>query len=84
MIDPLELNNKNNNLFVLKSEMPLFDLVPLVFDDIGIIADKLPFIEDLKIITKLPKLMGNESINLVVLPTVNTDVNTMHNAEMLE
>jgi hypothetical protein len=86
-----EINNKNNNLIILKSDISLLVLVPLILNDINIIGDKIPLVLDgiNTIGDKLPIVL--DGINTITnkLPIILKDPNNItkipieHKAEML-
>ena len=77
-IKPKEINYKNNNLIIFKSDLSLLLMIPLVFNDINIITDKLPLVLDgiNTIADKLPVILKD--------PNNITKIPIEHKAEMLQ
>jgi len=90
-IEPKEIKNKYN-LIILKSDISLLILVPLILTDISTITDKIPLVLDgiNTIAHKLPVVLGDINTIAHKLPVVLDDPNNItkipieHKADMFQ
>ena len=77
-IEPKEIKNKYN-LIILKSDISLLILVPLILTDISTITDKIPLVLDgiNTVAHKLPVVLGDINTIAHKLPVVLGDINTI-------
>jgi hypothetical protein len=85
-INILRLNSEvNNNLVVIKAELPL-EIVPQIFDGLSIITAKLPVVSEcINTVTNMGPLLENINyISTKVLPAANVSLNSIDNNHMLQ